>query len=178
MRADATRVRPLIYLNSVTCGYVELLSGSGIAHEKFFVLQLCAKQYERVQIAHTASEMQTDVEFYRYYRVKGVVLQSQGHYAEATACYKKLTDMLRNGYRDTQDFKLYADLSDCYIALHRPADALQALQTAYALRDSMFRHENTSQLSYFSVKYDMKEKELKIRRLRSRCLSDTASATS
>lgn len=117
------------------------------------------------KMEHLASEMQTDVEFYRYYRVKGVVLQSQGHYAEATACYKKLTDMLRNGYRDTQDFKLYADLSDCYIALHRPADALQALQTAYALRDSMFRHENTSQLSYFSVKYDMKEMELKISRL-------------
>lgn len=101
------------------------------------------------KMEHLASEMQTDVEFYRYYRVKGVVLQSQGHYVEATACYKKLTDMLRNGYRDTQDFKLYADLSECYIALHRPADALQALQTAYALRDSMFRHENTSQLSYF-----------------------------
>ena len=117
------------------------------------------------KMEHLASEMQTDVEFYRYYRVKGVVLQSQGHYTEATACYKKLTDMLRNGYRDTQDFKLYADLSDCYTALHRPADALQALQTAYALRDSMFRHENTSQLSYFSVKYDMKEKELKISRL-------------
>lgn len=117
------------------------------------------------KMEHLASEMQTDVEFYRYYRVKGVVLQSQGHYAEATACYKKLTDMLRDGYRDTQDFKLYADLSDCYTALHRPADALQALRTAYALRDSMFRHENTSQLSYFSVKYDMKEKELKISRL-------------
>lgn len=117
------------------------------------------------KLDHLTAEMQTDVEFYRYYRVKGVVLQGQGHYAEAIACYRKLADMLRNGYRDTQDFRLYFDLSACYTALHRPEDALEALQTAYALRDSMFRNENTSQLSYFSVKYDMKEKELKISRL-------------
>lgn len=111
------------------------------------------------------SEMHTDVEFYRYYRVKGVVLQSQGYYAEAISYYKKLVEMLNAGYRDTQDYKLYADLSGCYRAIHREEDALQNLQKAYALRDSMFQEENTSRLTYFSVKYGMKEKELEILRL-------------
>lgn len=122
------------------------------------------------------SEMRTDVEFYRYYRVKGVILQSQGRYAEAVAYYQKQVLMLQRGYYDTQDYEVYADLSECYHALHQEAKSRQYLQKAYALRDSTFLEENMSQLSYFSAKYGMKEKELMITRLEQAQLEERAKA--
>lgn len=122
------------------------------------------------------SEMRTDVEFYRYYRVKGVILQSQGRYEEAISYYQKQILMLQEGYYDTQDYEVYADLSECYHALHQEAKSRQYLQKAYVLRDSTFLKENTSQLSYFSAKYGMKEKELMITRLEQTQLEERAKA--
>ena len=71
---------------------------------------------------------------------------------------------------------IYADLSECYHALHQEAKSRQYLQKAYALRDSTFLEENMSQLSYFSAKYGMKEKELMITRLEQAQLEERAKA--
>lgn len=113
-----------------------------------------------------AGELKTDVEHYRYYRVKAPLTQANGQYNKAADYYLRMIKMLQGGYRDTQDYESYKGLSECYRALHKDAMAYDYLKKAYVLRDSSFHKEYTEQLSDYSVKYQTKEKELEIVRLR------------
>lgn len=142
------------------CEAYSFLANIYIQMDKESEATACLDKLEQLVV-----EMDTDVERYRYLRVKAVIRYSQGRYAEAVACYRCLIDMLHAGYRDTQDYKIYAELADCYRALHRDAESLSALRTAYALRDSAYQDANTRQLSAFAIKYDTAEKELRISRL-------------
>lgn len=111
-------------------------------------------------------ELKTDVEHYRYYRVKAPLMKVSGQYAEAVDYYLRMIQMLQSGYQDTQDYEPYMELAECYQALNKDAMAYNYLKEAYALRDSSFHKEYTEQLSDYSVKYQTREKELEIVRLR------------
>ena len=109
-----------------------------------------------------AHELQTDAERFRYYQAKAALLQDNGNYSEASAYYRRMTDMLRAGYKDTRDYDHYKHLSECYLSMGNYSLAYDYLTQAYALRDSVFHTEQTEQLSEYSVKYQTKEKELEI----------------
>lgn len=115
-------------------------------------------------------ELKTDVEHYRYYRVKAAVLEEDGQYAEATVYYLRMINILENGYKDARDYERYLHLAKCYRALHKDEKAYEYLDKAYALRELSFQTEKTEQLSDFSVKYRTAEKELEIIRLKQKDL--------
>lgn len=128
-----------------------------------------AKEY-LVKMDKLVGELETDVERYRYYRVKAAVLEDEGQYAEAIVYYLRMTNLLENGYQDARDYERYLHLAKCYSALHNDAKAYFYLDKAYALRESLFQTEKTEQLSDFSVKYQTAEKELEIIRLKQKDL--------
>lgn len=113
-----------------------------------------------------SGELQTDVERYRYYGAKASFMKKQKQYAEALVHYQNMLDMQRKGYRDSKDYECYLSMAQCWLALKQECKALECMQTAYALRDTAFSREHMAQLSDFSVKYKMQEKELEIARLR------------
>ena len=113
-----------------------------------------------------AHEMQTDIERFKYYQAKAALLQESKNYADAIVYYRKIVDMLRNGYKDARDYEHYKKLSECYLAVNNLSLAYNYMMQAYALRDSVFQTEETDQLSEYSVKYRTKEKELEIVSLR------------
>lgn len=115
-------------------------------------------------------ELKTDVEHYRYYRVKAAVLEDGGQYSEAIVYYLRMINMLENGYQDARDYERYFHLAKCYRALHNNEKAYDYLNKAYALRESLFQTEKTEQLSDYSVKYRTAEKELEIIRLKQKDL--------
>lgn len=121
-----------------------------------------------------SGELKTDVERYRYYRVKAPVLQDKQQYAEAIKYYLRITDMLEKGYRDVKDSEHYVRLAACYAAIHEERKAYTCLQKAYALCDSNYQEKYVESLSDFSVKYQTKEKELEITRLRQKELEREA----
>lgn len=114
--------------------------------------------------------LKTDVEYYRYYRVKAAVLEDDGQYAEAIVYYLRMVNLLENGYQDARDYERYLHLAKCYSALHNDAKAYIYLDKAYGLRDSLFQTEKTEQLSDYSVRYKTAEKELEITRLKQKDL--------
>lgn len=126
------------------------------------------------QLDSLSSALKTKAELYRYYRTKGTLLKETGKYAEAAACFLKITAMLEGGYRDTRDYDNYLALAQCCRALGQPLQACQYLDRAYALRDSAFHAEYTRQLTDYSVKYQTKEKELEIVHLRQAQLEQKA----
>lgn len=107
-------------------------------------------------------ELQTDAERFRYYQAKAALLQESRNYSEAIVYYRRIVDMLRDGYKDVRDYEHYRHLSECYLAVNNSPLAYEYLTQAYALRDSAFHTEQTEQLSEYSVKYQTKEKELEI----------------
>ena len=117
-----------------------------------------------------SDELKTEVEHYRYYRVKASILRDKQQYAEAIKYYLRITDMLEAGYRDTRDYEHYLRLAECYAAIHNEGKAYTCLRKSYALRDSNFQEKYVERLSDFSVKYKTKEKELEITRLRQKDL--------
>ena len=121
-----------------------------------------------------AHELRTEVERYRYYSAKAFLLQARQHYAEAAVYYKRAIDMLESGYRDTNDFDLYHGLAECSHLLGRNREAVQYYHKAYALRDSSYRQSNARLLSYYTVKEQVKEKELEITRLEQKQLEQNA----
>ena len=126
------------------------------------------------ELEKLSGELKTDVEYYRYYRVKASFLRDKRQYGEAIKYYLRMTDMLEKGYRDTRDFEHYMRLAECYAAISNEGKAYTCLQRAYALRDSNFQERYVECLSDFSVKYKTKEKELEIIRLRQKELEDEA----
>ena len=121
-----------------------------------------------------SSELKTDVERYRYYRVKAPILQDQQQYVEAIKYYLRITDMLEKGYRDVKDSEHYVRLAACYAAIHEDRKAYTCLQKAYALCDLNYQEKYVDRLSDFSVRYKTKEKELEIIRLRQKELEQEA----
>lgn len=117
-----------------------------------------------------AGELKTDVELYRYCRVKAAVLEDDGQYAEAIVYYLRMINMLENGYQDARDYERYFHLAKCYSSLHNDEKAYDYLSKAYALRESLFQTEKTEQLSDYSIKYRTAEKELEIVRLKQKDL--------
>lgn len=113
-----------------------------------------------------AGELQTDVERYRYLGAKASFMKHKKLYAKALTFYQNMLDMQRKGYRDSKDYECYLSMAQCWSALNQERKALESMQTAYALRDTAFSREHMTQLSDFSVKYKMQEKELEIARLR------------
>lgn len=113
-----------------------------------------------------SSELKTDVERYRYYGAKASFMKVQQQYDKALEYYQNMLDMQRKGYRDSKDYECYLSMAQCWMALRKNDKALQHMQKAYVLRDSAFSREHMTQLSDFSVKYNMQEKELEIARLR------------
>lgn len=111
------------------------------------------------------SELQTDAEFFRYYQAKASLLQANGHYGEAAGYYRRIVELMQNGFRNSKDYEAYLHLAECLHALQDNADAYLNLHKAYALRDSSFRAEYSERLSDFSVSYKTQEKELEIARL-------------
>ncbi len=121
-----------------------------------------------------AGELKTDVEHYRYYRVKAPLLQANGQYNEAAGYYLRMIKMVQGGYRDTQDYESYRGLAECYRALGKDVAAYDCLKKAYVARDSSFHREYTVLLSDYAMKYQTKEKELEIVRLRQHELEQEA----
>lgn len=119
-----------------------------------------------MKFAKLVDELQTDVERFRYYKVKALFLQNDGDYKGAIPYYLKMTEMIQNGYKETFDYERYKQLSECYRHTNNFAAAYNNLWQAYTLRDSVFHFEQTEQLSNYSIKYQTKEKELEILRLR------------
>lgn len=113
-----------------------------------------------------AGKLKTDVELYRYYQAKASMMQANGQYAKAVDYYLRMVDLLQKGYKDPVDYQQYMCLSDCYQALHKDASAYDYLKKAYALRDSAFHTQYAERMSEYAVKYETKEKELEITRLR------------
>lgn len=109
-----------------------------------------------------AHEMKTDTERYRYYQAKASLMHQSGNYPEAITYYRRLDDMMQNGYKDTRDYEHYKNLSECCVKVNNPTLAYHYLTLAYTLRDSAYHTEQTQQLSDFSVKYQTKQKELEI----------------
>lgn len=118
--------------------------------------------------------LKTDVELYRYYQAKAILLKVKGQYAAALEYYQKLTAMQKEGYRDSKDFECYLSMSQCYMKLRQYQQAYQCLDNAYSLRDSMFQKEHAEQLTNFSVKYKTQEKELEIAHLKEKNLNRKA----
>lgn len=116
--------------------------------------------------------LNSDVGLYRYYQAKASLLQDVGKYREAMDYYGRMVDMMKRGYHDTRDYEHYANMANCYLKLNQPLQAFRSLQQAYALRDSSFHHTYSELLSDFSVKYDTKEKELTITRLKEKQLRE------
>lgn len=121
-----------------------------------------------------AGVLKTDVELYRYYHAKAILLKSKGQYTSALNYYQKLIAMQKEGYRDIKDFECYLSMSQCYMKLRQYQQAYQCLNNAYSLRDSMYQKEHSEQLTNFSVKYKTQEKELEIAHLEEKYLKRKA----
>lgn len=118
------------------------------------------------RLEQLSDELQTDVERYRYYRVKADLLQAKMQYREALQYYQRVVGMLDAGYRDARDYEHYASLARCYAAIHDENKAYACYSKAYQLLDSNFHKKYVERLSDYSAKYKTKEKELEITRLR------------
>lgn len=113
-----------------------------------------------------SEDLKTNVERFRYYKIKAPLLKAKGQLAEAVNCYNQVLEFIRAGLFETEDYEVYKELAECLHALRDNTSAYEKLRTAYSLRDSAFHKENLEKLSDYSVKYQTKEKELEIARLR------------
>lgn len=113
-----------------------------------------------------SGELQTEVERYRYYQAKALLLQEKGQYAEAVRYYRRQMALLENeAYHDPKDYECYLHAAECYAKLQDGDAAYAALVRAYSLRDSAFNTAYTAELAEYQAKYQTKEKELEISRL-------------
>lgn len=104
------------------------------------------------------------VETLGFYETQGELLNRYGQYRESLEAMKKI-EKLRGKSHMPLDL-LYFRLGDDYYGLKDFMPAYEYMKKAYLTKDSLFAGEVQKQLSDLTVKYQTKEKELEIVRLK------------
>lgn len=105
------------------------------------------------------------IEVLGYYETKGKLLSRYGQYRESLEALKKVENMRGKNLQTPSDL-LYFNFAANYYGLKDYVSAYEYMKKAYLDKDSLFAGEVQKQLSDLTVKYQTKEKELEISRLK------------
>ena len=104
------------------------------------------------------------LEFQGYREVLAQVDVVIGNYQEAVDIFQKRLASKENRSATNHQYRKW--LARAYAGLHRWEDAYKMMERGYFELDSLSRQDIQTQLSEFSVKYEMQQKELEIAQLK------------
>lgn len=105
------------------------------------------------------------IEVLGFYETKGDLLAKYGQYRESLDAFRKIENLRGKNLHTPLDL-LYYRFANNYYGLKEYVSAYEYMKKAYSAKDSLFAAEVQKQLSDLTVKYQTKEKELEISRLK------------